>query len=243
MWCHPSCAFLCLLSCLLICFLLLYMHLRACLIFCSDFMLCLIVFSSQFHTFVFSCVYAGCCQCHFLDLSDFLCAHFPFCCFCSPFIVFTLLHAFSFALLQLYLVFFCSIQWLIFLHCKSAGYTNLCLLVFVFFCVVVCFSAFYLRIHIHIAPSIRCFGIIPPLNPLWPPSPPLTITWCFVACHHTSKICPDRRFCLASPCFPAPPCKYDLLPPCDPICTHPEPFAIILVLFGKTWCSGKFPRS
>ena len=106
MWCHPSCAFLCLLSCLLICFLLLYMHLRACLIFCSDFMLCLIVFSSQFHTFVFSCVYAGCCQCHFLDLSDFLCAHFPFCCFCSPFIVFTLLHAFSFALLQLYLVFF-----------------------------------------------------------------------------------------------------------------------------------------
>ena len=42
--------------------------------------------------------------------------------------------------------------------------------------------------------------------------------------------------------FALPPCSYTLLPPCEPLRTHPDPFLSILLLFGKTLCSGKFPR-
>ena len=97
MLCHSSCAFLCLLAWLFFCFLLLYMYLRACPIFCNGFILCLIVFFSQLHTFAFSCFYAGSCRCHFLDLDNFLSTHFAFCCFLRWSMVVTLLSAFSFA--------------------------------------------------------------------------------------------------------------------------------------------------
>ena len=109
------------------------MYLRACIIFCSDFMLCLIVFCSQLHTFAFSCFYAGSCRCHFRVLSDFLCALFAFCCFSSPVIVFTLLHAFSFALLQLFLMCFLTCFVLTFFALKISGLHNFLLARFRFF--------------------------------------------------------------------------------------------------------------
>ena len=52
-------------------------YLRACLIFCSDFPLCLILFCrhiSHIYVFFFSAAYR---RCHFLDLIDFLCRYFP----------------------------------------------------------------------------------------------------------------------------------------------------------------------
>ena len=53
---HPSCALFCLLVCLLFCFLLLNVHLRACLIFSSDFVLCLMIVCRQIaHIYVFAC--------------------------------------------------------------------------------------------------------------------------------------------------------------------------------------------
>ena len=75
---HPSCAFFCFLSCLLVCSLLLCMYFRACQSCCNDLMLCLIVFCQQIVHICIVCIYGGCCRCHFLDLSDFLCAHVPF---------------------------------------------------------------------------------------------------------------------------------------------------------------------
>ena len=96
-------------------------------------MLCLIVFCSQLHTFAFSCFYAGSCRCHFRVLSDFLCALFAFCCFSSPVIVFTLLHAFSFALLQLFLMCFLTGFVLTFFALKISGLHNFLLARFRFF--------------------------------------------------------------------------------------------------------------
>ena len=98
-WAQPyfviSCGFICLLSCVL----MLYMYLRACLIFHSDSMLCLIVFYRQITHSYISCFSAGCCRSHLLDLSDFLWAHFRFCCLNSRFMRFTLLLVSCFVLL------------------------------------------------------------------------------------------------------------------------------------------------
>ena len=58
-----------------------YIYLRAYLIFCSDFPLCLIVFCGHISHIYMFCISAGYCRCHFLDLSDFLCSYFPVCCF------------------------------------------------------------------------------------------------------------------------------------------------------------------
>ena len=109
------------------------MHLRACPIFCNDFILCLIVFCRQLHTFAFFCFYARCCQYHFRNLSDFLCTHFPFCCFCKRFIIFALLPAFSFASLQLYLVFFFARFSACFFGCVNQRVTSICTCSFSFF--------------------------------------------------------------------------------------------------------------
>ena len=57
---------------------------RGFLIFFSDFMLCLIILLRQIVHICISCFNAGCCQCYLLDLSDFLYAHFRFCCFLPP---------------------------------------------------------------------------------------------------------------------------------------------------------------
>ena len=102
---HLSCAIACLFTCFLFCFFELYVHSPACLIFCSDFALCLIAFGSQIVHIRISCFSAGCFRCRFLDLSDFLCTHFRFCWLHNTFIVFTLLLASSFALLWLFLMF------------------------------------------------------------------------------------------------------------------------------------------
>ena len=141
-----------------------------------------------------------------------------------------------------YWCFFGSFPACFFLLCKSAGYINLRVLVFVFLCDVVCFFALLLLLTNHIAPQTRCSAMFPPLYPLWPPWPSLSTTWCFLARDHTWKYVLIAVFCLVSPCFLAPPWTYALLYPCEPLRTHPVPFAPILRLFCKTWCSGKFPR-
>ena len=241
MW-HPSCACFCLLSYLLVWFLLLYMHFRACPIFCNNLMLGLIVFCKQIVHICIVWIYAGCCRCHFVDFVTFCARIFLFvaltvdlwlliCCllFCVP--------QFSFSW-----CFFGSFPACFFLLCKSAGYINLRVLVFVFLCDVVCFFALILLLTNHIAPRTRCSVIFPPLYPLWPPWPSLLTTWCFLARDHTWKYVLIAVFCLVSACFLAPPCTYALLYPCEPLRTHPVPFAPILRLFCKTWCSGKFPR-
>ena len=180
--------------------------------------------------------------CHFLDFRYFLCTHFLFvasvvdlllllCC-----LIFCLSH-FSF-----YWCFFGSFPACFFLLCKSAGYINLRVLVFVFLCDVVCFFALLLLLINHIAPQTRCSAMFPPLYPLWPPWPSLSTTWYFLARDHTWKYVLIAVFCLVSPCFLAPPWTHALLYPCEPLRTHPVPFAPILRLFCKTWCSGKFPR-
>ena len=91
--------------CLFFCFFILYMYLRACLIFCSDFLFYLIVFCRYISHIYMFCFSAGCCRCHFLDLSDFLCNYFPVCCFDRPFIIFTSLLPSCFVVLQLFLMF------------------------------------------------------------------------------------------------------------------------------------------
>ena len=97
-WAHPCCLVCRWVFCLLVCFLILYVHLRAYLIFSSDFMLCLIVFCCQIAHICISCFSAGCYRCHFFNLSDFLCTHFRFCCLNRPLITFTLRLASCFAL-------------------------------------------------------------------------------------------------------------------------------------------------
>ena len=104
-WAYPYCLVFRWFICLLVCFLLLYMYFHACLIFSSDFMLCLIVFCCQIAHICISCFSAGCCRCRVMDLSDFLWTHFRFCCFHRPFIVSTMLLASCFVLLWLFLMF------------------------------------------------------------------------------------------------------------------------------------------
>ena len=145
------------------------MHLRACLIFCSDFMLCLIVFFSRLHTFAFFCFYAGCCRCHFRVLSDFLCAHFPFCCFCSSVIAFTLLHAFSFALIQIFLMFFSPCFVLAFFALKISGLHNFLLARFRLFwrrCLLLCIFLAYERSNRTVNPLL--YHHSPPVSSLTP---------------------------------------------------------------------------
>ena len=135
--------------------------------------------------------------------------------------------------------FFCSVQCLIFLQWKAAGYINLHMLVFVFFVLIVWFFASCFLMHVHIAPKIRCFAIIPPLNPLWPPRLSLPTTWCFVARAHAWKTCPDRRFL---PCFSLFSCAPVQLRPSTPLQTPVHPsgavcahFAFVLqnMMFGE----------
>ena len=106
MWTQPYFVISCLFICLFFCFLLLYMYLRACLIFSSYFILHLIVFCCEIAHICISCFSAGCCRCHFFDLSDFLYTHFRFCCLNRPSITFTLRLAYFFALFQHFLMFF-----------------------------------------------------------------------------------------------------------------------------------------
>ena len=144
----------------------------------------------------------------------------------------------------------CSFSWCFFgsfpacflLLCKAACYTNLRLLVFVFFGAVVCFYAFYLRVSIHIAPKTRWSVIIPPLYPLWPPRPSLPIMWCFVVRHHTCKICPDHRLLSRFSLFSCPPV---LIHPIAPMRAHAHPSAAICAhfafCFAKHDVRGNFP--
>jgi hypothetical protein len=163
---HPPCAFFCLLSCLLVCFLLSYMYFRACPSFWNDLMLYLIVFCQQIVHIYIVCIYGGCCRCHFLDFTDFLPTHFPFCCFCSKLITLSLLSAFSFASTQLLFMIFWLVSSLFFLLCKSSGYTNLSELVFIFFDTVVWFFFISLAYEHYIALRTRWSAIISPLHPL-----------------------------------------------------------------------------
>ena len=139
------------------------MYLLACPIFCSDFMLRLIVFFSRLHTFAFFCFYAGCCRCHFRVLSDFLCAHFPFCCFCSSVIVFTLLHAFSFVLIQIFLMFFSPCFVLVFFVLKISGLHNFLLARFrLFWRRCVFFRILHTYTHLyHTARPLVCHHSLP----------------------------------------------------------------------------------
>ena len=111
---HPYCLVFRWFIWLLFCFLILNIYLCACLIFCGDFMLCLMLFCKQIAHIYISCFSAGCCRCHFLDLSDFLCAHFRFCWLHRQFILSTLLLASCFALLQLFLMFVWLVSCLLF---------------------------------------------------------------------------------------------------------------------------------
>ena len=95
-WAHPYYLVCCWVFCLLVWFSILYMYLRPYLIFCSDFMVCLIVFCCQIAHICISCFSAGCCR--FLNFSDFLPTHFRFCCLYRLFIPFTLLLNSRFAL-------------------------------------------------------------------------------------------------------------------------------------------------
>ena len=115
------------------------MYLCACLIICNDFMFCFVVFGRKIVHICIFCFYAGCCRWNVIDLSDFLCPHFPFRCFYRRCIVVILLSAFSFALLQLFLTFFLLGPVLDFLLNESVVCINLGVLVFVLFGVVVCF--------------------------------------------------------------------------------------------------------
>ena len=55
-WAHPHCLVCRWVFCLLVCFLVLYVHFRACLIFSSDFVLCLMIVCRQIaHIYVFAC--------------------------------------------------------------------------------------------------------------------------------------------------------------------------------------------
>ena len=65
---HLSCVIIYLFTCLLFCLLILYVYLRACLIFWSHFMLCLIVFCRQIVHVCNYLMFAGCWWCHFLVL-------------------------------------------------------------------------------------------------------------------------------------------------------------------------------
>ena len=112
--------FVCLFTCFF-CFLLLYVHSPACLIFCSVFVFCLIVFCRWIAHIYISCFSAGCCRCRFRDLSYFLWTHFSFCCFHRPFIVSTFLIASRFALLQFFLVFVLARFVLVFFSLQISG--------------------------------------------------------------------------------------------------------------------------
>ena len=125
--------------------------------------------------------------------------------------------------------FFRLVSCLLFLLWKSVGYTIFCLLVFVCFGAVVCFFAFYIRIHIYIIPLARWSAIIPSLNPLWPPRLSLPTTWCFVARHHTCKICPDSRFLTRFPLFSCPPVR---IHPIASLQTHLHPSGAIFAHFA-----------
>ena len=120
-WAHPHCLVCRWVFCLLDCFLVLYMHLRACIIFSSDFMVCLIVFFCQITHICISCFPAGCCRCRFLNFSNFLSTHFRFCCLHRLFIMFALLLDSRFTCSSFSWYFFWLVSCLLFLLCKLAG--------------------------------------------------------------------------------------------------------------------------
>ena len=118
--------------------------------FYSDLMLCLIVFYRQITHIDISCFSAGCCWFHLLDLSNFLCTHFRFCCLHSRFMLFTLLLASCFDLLQLLLMFVWLVSCLLFLIFKLAGLNKFALARFrvlwrrcLFFCTILTYVHVY----------------------------------------------------------------------------------------------------
>ena len=195
-------------------------------------MLYFIVFRKQIVHICICCFYAGSCRCHFLDLDNFLGTHFTFCCFCRRCMIVTLFSTFLLPCYSFSWCCFCSVQSLIFLQWKSASCINLHMLVFVLFELIAWFFASCFLIHVHTAPHIRCFAIISPLHPLWPPWQSLPITWCFVGRHHTCKICPDRRF---SPRFRLFSCSPVQIHPIAPLRTHLHPSGAVCDHFGLVW--------
>ena len=125
--------------------------------------------------------------------------------------------------------FFHLVSCLLFLLWKSVGYTIFCLLVFVCFGAVVCFFAFYIRIHIYIIPLARWSAIIPSLNPLWPPRLSLPTTWCFVARAHAWKTCTDYWFLPRFSLFSSVPVQ---LRPSTPLQTPAHPSGAVCVHFA-----------
>ena len=240
---HPSCALFCLLVCLLFCFLLLNVHLRACLIFSSDFVLCLIVFCRQIAHIYISCFSTGSCRCRFLDLSDFLSTHFRFCCLHRPFIVFTLLLASCFALLQIFLMFFLARFVLAFFAVQISGLHQFALARFRFFgghCLffLLCSCSYTFISHSAPLPSPLFLHMVPSNAP-WQSLPTSCI---FPLCTDIQKRVVLAYSLLFLPCFCSFPWSHTLLHPSEPIRIH---LYSILSIFGKTQktsCPGKFPR-
>ena len=141
-----------------------------------------------------------------------------------------------FCLVAALLDVFFSFQFLIF--CNENQRVTLIYICSFSFCLNLLFGSCFL-ISIHIAPRIRCFDIISP----WILSDPLHHPWhlhdVLLSVTTPAKYILIADFCLTSPCFPVPSCEYTLLPPWEPICTHPEPFAIILIFVWQNMMFGE----
>ena len=82
------------------------MHFPSCLIFCSLYLLCLVVFFLPTWSNLPVMFVQHSCRCHFLDSRDFLSPHSCFCCFRANALMLFVQPAFLFELLQLFLMFF-----------------------------------------------------------------------------------------------------------------------------------------
>ena len=130
---HPSRALFCLLVGLLLCFLLLNMHLLACLIFSSDFVLCLMIVCRQIaHIYVFAC-------CRIFGDATSSCVA-VFAVGCSFFLRPRLLHCGIYACCNLFCSIYCNFQSffykvcpLVFSAISCTGLHNLLLFVSLFY--------------------------------------------------------------------------------------------------------------
>ena len=129
-----------------------------------------------------------------------------------------------------------------FFCCVNQRDINLHVFVFIFFGGRWLFFVLLLLILNHITPRTRYSTIIPPCVLSDPLDHTCQLRVVFLPVTTPAKCVLIADFPPISPCFLASPYKYTLLYPCEPLRTHPGPFVPILLLFDKTWCSGKFPR-